>query len=511
MISRLGRRTILVVGPVLVAVLYLLLPGWWQWSSRTEAIVARTQVLVAPPPENEALVRALRALRGSGQGAPVILTYHDIINNPESYSITPRVFAGQMQLLHDSGYRTLTAAQLLAWLHGGRVPPHSVALTFDDGATGVWEYAAPVLARYGFHGIAFIITGDVGTHQPYYMTWPEIVDLKQSGRWDIESHTSRGHVYIATGPHGQRGPFLTSLRYLAALHRVETPGEYARRVRTDLAASKRLLVAHGIPSPKLFAYPFSAYQGTPQISRILHRIVAADFGGAMLDESGGSPVTSPGDVAAHDLHRIDVTDGEPLTELVDGIRSATPLNPAGVAPLAYRTSWLSADGRPVRLAVANGAVALHPAPGGWQGLLFDPSRTSLWRRYAVRAVLGRRGRRWAGAVTGLRVLAGDSQQLQVAVSQGFYQIRCGLASSEHVLKEGALPYAPHYAVTVGVALRAVTVTIAGRTVARVRLRREGREFPAGGIEITGQRETSAKTLPEISDLRLRSLAASAPG
>ena len=76
------------------------------------------------------------------------------------------------------------------------MPPHSVMITFDDGAKGVWQYADPVLARYDLHATAFIITGFVGTHAPYYMTWDEIAELHDSGRWDIEAHTHLGHVQV---------------------------------------------------------------------------------------------------------------------------------------------------------------------------------------------------------------------------------------------------------------------------------------------------------------------------
>jgi peptidoglycan/xylan/chitin deacetylase (PgdA/CDA1 family) len=430
--------------------------------------------------------------------------YHDIMNHPGYYDVTPRGFAAQMQLLHDAGYRTLTAAQLIAWLHGTPLPPRSIALTFDDGAMGVWRYAAPVMARYGFHGITFIITGDVGTHQPYYMTWPQITGLKLSGRWDIESHTDHGHVYITTNARGGHSPFLTGLRYLARLRRVETLAEYTRRVRADLGASKRILAAHGMPAPLLFAYPFSAYQGTPAVTRILHRIVAADFGAAMLDESGGSPITPVHDVVARELHRVDVTRVTSLTAFARNIRMATPLNPAGLAPFAYRRSWLSAGDRPVRLTVHHGAVTLRPGPHRWLGLLFDPSQTSLWRHYLVRAVLGCRGGWWNGAVTGLRVLAGDAQQVQVTVSGGFYQVRRGLSGSERLIKAGPLPSARQYAASVDVMPGMVRVTVAGRQVARLRLRREGRESAAGGIELTGQRQTAISAMPRIGQLRIAS-------
>ena len=85
-------------------------------------------------------------------------------------------------------------------------------ITFDDGATGVWQYADPVLKRLDMHAIAFIITGFVGTHAPYYMTWDQITELHNSGRWDMEAHTHLGHVQVPSDNNGNEGPFLTTGR-----------------------------------------------------------------------------------------------------------------------------------------------------------------------------------------------------------------------------------------------------------------------------------------------------------
>ncbi len=486
----------------MLAILYLILPAWWQWSSNVKPAVREVQTLISPPPEKAALVRELRTIHSSAQGAPVILTYHDVVDHPELYSVTPKAFASQMQLLHDANYKTLTAAQLVAWLHGTPVPPHSLAITFDDGATGVWKYADPILARYGFHAIAFVITGFVGTHQPYYMTWPQIEYLESTHRWDIESHTNRGHVYVVTNALGGRGPFLTSLRYLAAQHRSETINEYASRIKTDLAESKEILISHGIPSPQLFAYPFSSYEGIPQISHILHRVIGADFRAAMLDESGGSAVTSVVDVAAHDLHRVDVTRGNDLATWTANIRAASPLSPAKVLPLSLHDSWTAANDQPVRMKVHGGWATLRPGPGKWLGRLFSRSRTSLWRQYTVRGELGGLGRRGDGTTAGLRVLSDDPQQVQVTVSAGYYEIRQGLDNSEHLLARGDLPQESRYSVAIDVMPKTVRVLVAGHPVKVIELYKTDGEMPAGGIELTGQRRSRTSPLPRFGHLKI---------
>ena len=141
----------------------------------------------------------------AGTGAePVVLTYHDISPDAHGsdYVVSPKRFAAEMKMLHRAGYHTLGAADVLRYRQGGDVPPRSVVITFDDGTKGLWTYADPVLERYGFSAISFLITGRVGTHQPYYLTWPEVSRMQASGRWDFESHTHALHRKI--GPEGDR-------------------------------------------------------------------------------------------------------------------------------------------------------------------------------------------------------------------------------------------------------------------------------------------------------------------
>src|SRR6202012_3616560 len=166
----------------------------------SEDINAQAYVAGSKSPAN--LVTELASTNTGVHYPPIIVTYHDIAVKGTQYTVTPAAFAAQMRVLHDSGWHTLPAAQFAAWLHGAPLPPRSLLLTFDDGARGVYRYADPVLRHYGLHGIAFLITGWVGTDQPYYMTWPKLHKLQADGHWDLEAHTHLGHGFVASNAKG---------------------------------------------------------------------------------------------------------------------------------------------------------------------------------------------------------------------------------------------------------------------------------------------------------------------
>jgi len=72
-----------------------------------------------------------------------------------------------------------------------------VSLTFDDGFAGVFTEAKPQMDRYGFSGVAYVITGMVD--KPGRMTVDQLKSLQDAG-WDISSHT-RNHVFLVSRGH----------------------------------------------------------------------------------------------------------------------------------------------------------------------------------------------------------------------------------------------------------------------------------------------------------------------
>ena len=167
-----------------------------------------------------------------------------------------------MAALHQAGFHTISGSKFVAFLDDRdvKLPSRALLVTFDDGAKGVWIYADPVLRRLGFRATAFLITGDVSHHQPYYLDWAEVAAMQRSGRWDFGSHTADGHGRIPVDATGTTNPFLTNREWLSDQNRLETLDEYQRaslqRPRPiDLGnARARSAVA------SMFAYPFSAFR-----------------------------------------------------------------------------------------------------------------------------------------------------------------------------------------------------------------------------------------------------------
>jgi len=492
---------------------YLVAPAVWQWTAAEahksqldgpDHITEQVSSISAPTSPAD-LVARLRAAPTSAQSGPMILTYHDIGYGSSEYTVAPEDFAQQMQLLLDAGWKTVTCAQLTDWLAGRPWPPHTAMITFDDGARGVWKYADPILARYGQHAVAYIITGFVGTRTPYYMTWPELSQMYASGRWDLEAHTHLGHVQVPVNANGDVGPFLTSLEYLGDKGRLETAAEYRTRVTNDLLESKRQLVAHGMPEPKFFAYPFSANAPAAAGPNVLAMIVGSLFSAAMLDQAGIPTSTTTANLADRDFARMDTTAGMSLADWAAKLVAASPLDPANATSFTRDShEWTSSNGDGVAMPVdGRSGVTVNPGPGKYTSYLFAPVRTSLWRRYTVEATFSGFVRDGDGTTTGLIALSQDPQQLEIGISAAYYQVIRG-GGDGHVVAQGPLTSAPSHRVEVRLDTARATVLVDGKNVAEVPLTPSASGFgPAGGISIFAQRESVGSPIPRFSDLVVR--------
>jgi peptidoglycan/xylan/chitin deacetylase (PgdA/CDA1 family) len=123
-----------------------------------------------------------------------VLCYHQIRNwrptdskQAKDYIVPEAAFAEQMKMLADSGFHTISADQLYAYLTtGAALPSKPVMLTFDDTDLPQYTIAKPTMEKYGFKGLFFIMTVSLG--RPNYMSRAQVKELSDAGH-EIGSHT----------------------------------------------------------------------------------------------------------------------------------------------------------------------------------------------------------------------------------------------------------------------------------------------------------------------------------
>jgi peptidoglycan/xylan/chitin deacetylase (PgdA/CDA1 family) len=141
-----------------------------------------------------------------------ILMYHNVGPFPK-----PKIHKGiycsawrfkeQMAMLHWGKYNVISVSEAVDCLfHGKQIPPRAVVLTFDDGSDNFQRYAFPVLKKYGFSSMVYLISGFLGQStklwiddmpeefQSPLMSAQTVRDLRKEGV-DFGSHTCH-HVHL---------------------------------------------------------------------------------------------------------------------------------------------------------------------------------------------------------------------------------------------------------------------------------------------------------------------------
>lgn len=146
------------------------------------------------------------------------LMYHHVSPAKGMVTVSVENFEDQLRWLQRNGYTSLTSTQFAGHLRGEAIPARSILITFDDGYLDNWVYAYPLLKKYGFTALMFLVTSWVkhGASRPYLgqanipetpehrecearvksgrsddiaVRWSEILAMQQDGVFEIHSHT----------------------------------------------------------------------------------------------------------------------------------------------------------------------------------------------------------------------------------------------------------------------------------------------------------------------------------
>lgn len=110
-----------------------------------------------------------------------IICYHRIENGRnDEYTVSPASFTNQIKTLSDSGYHSISPNELYDYLvYNKTLPEKPFMITFDDSRVEHSQVAAPILEKYNFRGVFFIMT--ITYNKKNYMTTDQIAALAKAG------------------------------------------------------------------------------------------------------------------------------------------------------------------------------------------------------------------------------------------------------------------------------------------------------------------------------------------
>jgi peptidoglycan/xylan/chitin deacetylase (PgdA/CDA1 family) len=112
------------------------------------------------------------------EGIRVKQAYQDVL--PPVLFAYLEEFEKQMKYLYDEGYVTLTLNDVIDFYYNNKLlPEKSILLTFDDMYKSVLLNAYPILKKYGFHAVGFVVKDWLFEEEQNYTTTQSVCLSKE--------------------------------------------------------------------------------------------------------------------------------------------------------------------------------------------------------------------------------------------------------------------------------------------------------------------------------------------
>ena len=124
---------------------------------------------------------------------PPILMYHSLDPSRHSTpSMSGKDFREQMEYIKRHKFKVISLADLARDLKQGKVPRHTLVITFDDGYKDNLK-AVKILKKFGFPATIFMITGNIG--RKGFLTAEDLKYIEDKTPINIGAHTY-SHAYM---------------------------------------------------------------------------------------------------------------------------------------------------------------------------------------------------------------------------------------------------------------------------------------------------------------------------
>ena len=211
----------------------------------------------------------------------VVLCYHDIVDlkltpNLKLYPQTIRrdTLIRHFNWIKQQGYHPVSFQQILDAKAGkAPLPEKAILLSFDDGYESFYRLVYPLLKLYNYPAVFALVGswldvaddkmvpyGNDKLPRNYFVGWPQIREMQDSGLVELASHTFTSHYGLLANPQGNVQPAVTTAGW--SQHGYESMADYRARIKADFDASASQLREQTGRAPRILVWPYGAFNQT---------------------------------------------------------------------------------------------------------------------------------------------------------------------------------------------------------------------------------------------------------
>lgn len=198
---------------------------------------------------------------GKTSGGAALIYHHVGEDTPPSTSVTPERFREHLDYLEDNDFNVWALPRLIETARaGGEIPPRTVAITFDDAYSSVYDEAFPLLAERDWPFTVFVPTEAIGGHD-IYSDWDELREMEDAGA-TIANHS-------VNHPH------------MARARLDEDEDDWLERMEAEIVEAQAMLEQQLDDPARVFAWPYG--ESSPPVRELLR-----DHGFAGVGQQSGA-------------------------------------------------------------------------------------------------------------------------------------------------------------------------------------------------------------------------------
>ena len=189
---------------------------------------------------------------------PIVMYHHVLpdLSRAGRYVLPVRQLEEDLRFLQTCGYTSVTVNDLVSFVRGKRdLPEKIVMLTFDDGYQSAEDYVLPLLEATDMKAVLSVVGQfaqtytDSGDRNVRYacLSWDALRRLKDSGRFELQSHSYNLH---SNEKNGRRG---------LAQKSGESEESYRAMLTADLMKNQEAIQTNTGATPTALVYPYGAF------------------------------------------------------------------------------------------------------------------------------------------------------------------------------------------------------------------------------------------------------------
>lgn len=291
--------------------------------------------------------------------------------------VTRFQFEAQIRALRERGFNPIGLSDVRAfYLEGVPLPRKAVLITMEQGKKSSYLETRTILRANRWKAVMFARADTIRQKDPSALRWPILRDMARSGTWEIGAESYGGFQRIPAGPDGETGNFFSSPMWIAGEQRLETPEEFAARIRAEHARMvEEFVVGMGEP-PRAFAFPFGDYgQYDPRAvpTRVLNLAEVGQHYG--IGFSAGPFLLNTRHSNPRALNRLLVNPNWSLDQFLAIVESGRAVQPWDLEQTLEAERWMTDWGLTEH--PADGSFWLKAIPAGTNAGRFKPTTGAL--------------------------------------------------------------------------------------------------------------------------------------